>query len=417
MPSDTPAAQRGPGYREFIALMAVMISITAMSIDIVLPALPDIGRDLHAKHPNDPQLVVSILLLGMGFGQILLGPLSDCFGRKPIIFIGFVIFALGCLLSIFSTQFEAMLAGRVLQGVGVGGSRTAIAALIRDQYGGRAMARMMSAVMAVFIVVPAIAPALGQAILLITGWRAVFGVLMAQGLFALIWFVIRQPETLPAEHRLPVSVKRVAIAAMEVCTNRLALGYTLASGLIFGALLAYLNCAQQIFQEVYGLGWRFPFYTALLALAVGGASFLNSRIVMRFGMRMLSYRAISICMIAMALFLAATFQMGGRSPLWLMMICFAMAFFSLGILFGNLNAIAMEPLGHIAGVGAAVIGSLTNFISVPLAITIGRFYNGTTLPLTFGFAILSILTVVAMRWADTAPQDVTAGDTAGSTKC
>lgn len=413
MPIDTPSTERGLGYREFITLMAVMISITALSIDIMLPALPDIGRDLHAKHPNDAQLVISILLLGMGIGQIFLGPLSDCYGRKPIIFGGFMIFTMGCLLSIFSTQFEMMLAGRVLQGVGVGGSRTAISALIRDQYGGRAMARIMSAVMAVFIIVPAIAPALGQAILLIASWRAVFVALMAQGLLALIWFTIRQPETLPLEHRIPPSPKRVLAGAVEVCTNRTALGYTLASGFIFGALLAYLNCVQQIFQEVYGLGRQFPFYTAVLALAVGIASLLNSRIVMRFGMRPLSYRAILLFILLMVLFLAATVQMGGHAPLWLLMVCFFMAFFCLGILFGNINAIAMEPLGHIAGVGAAVIGSLTNFISVPLAITIGRLYNGTILPLIYGFVALSILTVVAMRWADTAPQDRIVRDIAG----
>ena len=320
MPSNTPDAQPALGYREFIALMAVMISITAMAIDIVLPALPDIGRDLHAKHPNDPQLVVSILLLGMGIGQIFVGPLSDCFGRKPVIFIGFFIFTLGCLLSISATQFWVMLAGRISQGIGVGGSRTAIAALIRDQYGGRAMARIMSAVMAVFIVVPAIAPALGQLILLFTTWRTVFGVLMAQGLLALTWFVIRQPETLPTEQRLPVSIARVTFAAAEVCKNRMTLGYTLALGFIFGALLAYLNCAQQIFQEVYGLGRQFPFYMAILALAVGGASFINSRIVMRLGMRLLSNRAAWVCLIAMILFLTATVLLNGHSPLWLMMI-------------------------------------------------------------------------------------------------
>ena len=407
MSIETPATQRRLGYREFIALMALMISITAMAIDIVLPALPDIGRDLNAKHPNDPQLVVSILLLGMGIGQIFVGPLSDCFGRKPVIFIGFVIFTLGCLLSIFATRFWVMLAGRVLQGVGVGGSRTAIAALIRDQYGGRAMARIMSAVMAVFIVVPAIAPALGQLILLFTTWQFVFGVLMAQGLLALTWFVIRQPETLLPDRRLPVSIVRVTTAAVEVFKNRVSLGYTLALGFIFGALLAYLNCAQQIFQEVYALGRQFPFYMAILALAVGGASYVNSRIVMRYGMRHLSYRAIWLCMFAMTLFLTITLQMGGYSPLWLMLICFAMAFSSLGILFGNLNAIAMEPLGHIAGVAAAVIGSLTNFVSVPLAIAIGRLYNGTTLPLAIGFVLLSILTLVAMRWADASRQKVT----------
>jgi DHA1 family bicyclomycin/chloramphenicol resistance-like MFS transporter len=168
--------------------MAIMISITALSIDIMLPALPEIGRDLRVGHANDVQHVVSILLFGMGIGQLLFGPLSDSFGRKPVIVTGFVIFIIGCLFSIFTTRFELMVFGRLIQGIGTGGPRTAIIALVRDQYGGRAMARIMSAVMAIFIIVPVIAPALGQAVLITLGWRAIFGVLMLQGFVALTWF-------------------------------------------------------------------------------------------------------------------------------------------------------------------------------------------------------------------------------------
>ena len=392
--------KRGPGYREFVTLMAVIISITALSIDMMLPAFPDIGRDLKILHPNDIQLVVSVLILGMGIGQILFGPLSDCFGRKPIIFIGFLIFTLGCLLSIFSTNFETMLVGRIIQGIGVAGPRTAIVALIRDQYDGRAMAKIMSSIMAIFIFVPAIAPALGQIILLRTNWRIIFGVLMLQGLLALTWFTIRQPETLPPHLRIPFSVPRIFNGLYEVCTNRLSLGYTIAAGFMSGALLSYLNCAQQIFQEIYHLGRQFPFYMGFLALAIGGASFVNSRIVMRFGMRSLSYRAVLFFIILMTLYLIVTLQMGGYSPLWLLLLCFMLSFFCLGIIFGNLNAIAMKPLGHIAGVGAAVIGSLTSLISSPISMGIGRYYNGTTIPLAWGFVILGISTAAAMYWAD-----------------
>ncbi|MFK5953179.1 MAG: multidrug effflux MFS transporter [Desulfobacterium sp.] len=396
----TQVETRNPGYREFIILMAVIISITALSIDMMLPALPDIGRDLGVEHPNDVQLVVSILILGLGIGQIFFGPLSDCFGRKPMVVTGFLIFTLGCLLSIFSRQFSVMLIGRLIQGIGVAGPRTAIVALIRDQYDGRAMARIMSAVMAVFILIPAIAPALGQVILLKTNWRAIFGVLIIQSIVALIWFTIRQPETLPRQHRIPFSAKRILNGLVEVCTNRLSLGYTLAAGFMLAVLLAYLNCAQQIFQEIYHLGRQFPFYMALIALSIGGASFVNSRIVMRFGMRSLSYLAVIFFIILMVLYLAVTFQMGGNSPLWLMMLCFILSFFCLGILFGNLNAIAMGPLGHIAGIGAAVIGSLSSLISSPLSVIIGRYYNGTTIPLAMGFVILGVFTLIIMYWAD-----------------
>ena len=397
--------KHGPGYREFVTLMAVMISITALSIDMMLPALPKIGSDLHVGHANDIQLVVSVLLFGMGIGQLLFGPLADSLGRKPVIISGFVIFIIGCLLSIFSNRFEVMVVGRIIQGIGTGGPRTAIIALVRDQYGGRSMARIMSVVMAIFIVVPAIAPALGQAVLLTMGWRAIFGVLMIQGLVALTWFTIRQPETLSRDDRIPFSSSRILNAILVVCKNRLSMGYTLASGFIAGVLMSYLNSAQQIFQEVYGLGREFPIYMAALALFVGGASFMNSRIVMRFGMRALSYRAVLLFVFLTTIYLAVTYQMGGRTPLWLMMVFFAPSFFCMGILFGNLSAIAMEPLKHMAGIGAAIIGSLSNFISSSLGALVGRCYDGSTLPLASGFVILGILTAIAMRWSEM-PQKV-----------
>ena len=398
--------KRGPGYREFVTLMALMISITALSIDMMLPALPEIGRDLRVGHANDIQLVVTVLLFGMGIGQLLFGPLADSFGRKPVIITGFFIFIIGCLLSIFSNRFEVMVVGRMIQGIGTGGPRTAIIALVRDQYGGRAMARIMSVVMAIFIVVPAIAPALGQAVLLTMGWRAIFGVLMIQGIVALTWFTIRQPETLSRDDRIPFSSGRILDAVLGVCKNRLSMGYTLASGFIAGVLMSYLSSAQQIFQEVYGLGREFPIYMAALALFVGGASFVNSRIVMRFGMRVLSYRAVLLFVVLTTIYLAVTYQMGGRTPLWLMMVFFAPSFFCMGILFGNLSAIAMEPLKHMAGIGAAIIGSLSNFISSSLGALVGRCYDGSTLPLASGFVIFGILTAIAMRWSEN-PQKVT----------
>ena len=392
--------KRGPGYREFVTLMALMISITALSIDMMLPALPEIGRDLRVGHANDVQLVVTVLLFGMGIGQLLFGPLADSFGRKPVIIIGFFIFIIGCLLSIFSNRFEVMVVGRLIQGIGTGGPRTAIIALVRDQYGGRGMARIMSVVMAIFIVVPAIAPALGQAVLLTMGWRAIFGVLMIQGIVALTWFTIRQPETLSRDDRIPFSSGRILDGVLGVCKNRLSMGYTLASGFIAGVLMSYLSSAQQIFQEVYGLGREFPIYMATLALFVGGASFLNSRIVMRFGMRVLSHRAILLFVVLMTIYLVVTYQMGGRTPLWLMMVFFAPSFFCMGILFGNLSAVAMEPLKHMAGIGAAIIGSLSNFISSCLGAIVGRCYDGSTLPLASGFFIFGLLTAIAMRWAE-----------------
>ena len=400
MPADNSSSKRGLGFRESIALLALMISLVALSVDTMLPALPDIGRDLGVRHSNDVQLVVSVLIFGLAIGQLIYGPLSDSTGRKPAIFAAIAIFTLGCLLSIFATRFEVMLAGRLIQGIGASGPRSVIVALVRDQYGGRAMARMMSAVMAVFIIVPAVAPALGQSILLVANWRSIFVALMLLGMIALTWFTIRQPETLARELRIAFSPKKIMMGAVEVCTNRIALGYTLAAGFIMGAFLGYLNSVQQVFQEVYGLGRQFPLYMAILALFVGAASYYSSRNVMRVGMRYLSRRAVMLLIVISVLYLTVVYSMGGHSPFWMLMVCFALAFFCLGILFGNLNAIAMEPLGHIAGVGSAVVGSLSTFVAVPLGIIIGRSYDGTTLPLVGGFAILSTLASFVMRWAD-----------------
>ncbi len=323
----SPSVKKRLGYKEFVTLMAVIISITALSIDMMLPALPDIGRDLGTSHPNDAQLVVSSLLFGFGIGQLLFGPLSDCFGRKPVIFTGILIFVSGCLMSVFSIQFEVMLAGRFIQGIGAAGPRAAIIALIRDLHAGRTMARIMSVIMAVFIFAPAIAPALGQIILITSDWRGIFSVLIIQGLLALAWFCIRQPETLLKQDRLPFSLNRILKGFIEVISNRLSLGYTLASGFISGALLAYLNSAQQVFQDVYGLGREFPFYMAFLALSLGGASFINSHIVMRLGMRALSWRAVKLFIFIMTIYLVVTVTLGGHSPLWFMMSCFSVSFF------------------------------------------------------------------------------------------
>ncbi|MCG8689256.1 MAG: multidrug effflux MFS transporter [Desulfobacterales bacterium] len=370
----------------------------------MLPALPNIGTDLGISHPNDAQLVVSSLLFGFGIGQLLFGPLSDCFGRKPVIFTGILIFVFGCLISVFSTRFDVMLVGRFIQGIGAAGPRTAIIALIRDLYGGRTMARIMSVIMAVFIFVPAVAPALGQLILVVANWRAIFSVLILQGLLALIWFCIRQPETLGKPDRLPFSLKRILKGFLDVIKNRVSIGYTLASGFISGALFAYLNSAQQVFQGVYGLGKEFPMYMAFLALSLGGASFLNSRIVMRLGMRTLSWRAVTLFTFIMIIYLIVTITLNGYSPLWFTMICFFVSFFCMGIIFGNQNAIAMEPLAHVAGVGAALIGSVASLLSSFMGMIVGRFFDGTTTPLAIGFVILGLLTATAMYWADWSPK-------------
>jgi DHA1 family bicyclomycin/chloramphenicol resistance-like MFS transporter len=389
-----------PRFGEFVTLTALIVSLVALSIDIMLPALQQIGGELGAPRANDSQLIVSALFVGLAAGQIVYGPLSDSIGRKPAIHAGLLLFIIGCLISILATSFPVMLAGRVLQGLGAAGPRSVTIALVRDQYEGRAMARIMSLVMAVFIMVPALAPGIGQIILMIAHWRAIFGFMLAVAAIALVWFALRQPETLAPERRVKFSPSRIVLAVRETCGSRVAFGYTLASGLIFGAFVGYLNSAQQILQMQYGLGELFPLYFGALALAIGCASLVNARLVMRHGMRRLSTWALGLLTgLSLAFLMPATLA-DGAPPLWALMAYLMVVFFCIGMLFANFNALAMEPLGHIAGVGAAVVGSLTTLISMTLGAAIGRAYDGTVLPLIVGFALLGLVAIAVMRWTE-----------------
>ena len=395
-------AATGPALRpgEFVPLIALLMSLVALAIDAMLPALPAIGRDLEAPRPNDVQFVITSLFLGLGLGQMLFGPLSDRIGRRAAIHAGLVLFMIGCLVSIFASTFETMIVGRVLQGIGVAGPRIVTVALVRDQYEGRQMARLMSFAMAVFILVPTVAPALGQVILWLGSWRAIFATFFAISAIAFAWFALRQPETLPAERRRPFSVRAIGQAVGETLRIRAALGYTLATGFVFAPFVAYLSSAQQIFQEAYRTGALFPVYFGVLALAIGGASLVNGRLVVKHGMRRLSKAAtVSIVLVSLVAW-AGAFAFGGLPPLWLFMAYLLAVFLCIGLLFGNLNALAMEPLGHIAGVGAAVVASLATFISVPLGALVGQSFDGTIYAQIGAFAVFGAGTYAAMRWAE-----------------
>ena len=381
-------------------LMALMTSLVALSIDAMLPALPNIARDLGVTGANDSQYVISVIFLGLALGQIIYGPLSDSFGRKKPIYLGFALFIVGCLLSLFAPSYPIMLAGRLLQGLGAAGPRSVSLALVRDLYEGDKMAEVMSYVMTIFILIPMLAPAYGQGIIALANWQAIFASFIALALVTVLWFAFRQPETLLPEARRPYTPARLWIAVKEIFITRTSLGYTLAAGFISGGFLGYLNSAQQIFQDQYELGTLFPLYFATAAFALGVASFANARLVLRFGMKRLAKTAVRV-MLALAeiAFLLFFFQMG-TPPLWQFMVYLLATFFCIGILFGNLNALAMQPLGHIAGVGAAVVGSLSTFMSVPLGTAIGQSYNGTLLPLVGGLAVMGILTLGVMVWVE-----------------
>lgn len=380
--------------------MAMLSALDALSIDAMLPALQDIGREFGLARMNDTQLVVSMVFLGFAIGQIVAGPLSDSYGRKRIAYAGLAIYLLGSLCALVAWDFPMLLGARILQGAGASIPYILCTAMVRDQFEGRAMARIMSFILMIFILIPMIAPAMGQAVLLVADWRAIFACYLALGTIALVWFALRQPETLAVENRHPFSVRRILRAMLEICRNRVSLSYIFAQGFITGAFIGYLATAQQIFQVQYGLGVWFPLYFATLAASLGFASYLNGRLVLRFGMAFLSRIALAIMIIASAGFAVFAFMQDGNPPLWSLMAYLAITFSCVGILFGNLNAAAMEPLGHIAGIGASVVGSLSMLISLPLATLVGQSYDGSVSPLILGFGILGVLSAAAVWWAE-----------------
>ncbi|MFC2029683.1 multidrug effflux MFS transporter [Chloroflexota bacterium] len=395
-----PTERTGPSLAEFVIIASLMMALTALSIDAMLPALPQIGTDLGVRNANDRQLVVALIFLGSAVGQLFFGPLSDTTGRKPALYAGYAVFIAGALLSAFAVTFPVLLAGRLLQGLGVSAPRAVTLALVRDRYEGRAMARVMSFVMTIFILVPMVAPTLGQAILLFSGWRSIFASFVVIAFITWVWLALRMPETLAPDDRAPFSARRIVNATLEILRTRTALGYTVSAGLVSGAFLGYLSSSQQIFQEQYALGELFPLFFSVLAFFIGLAAFLNARLVMRFGMRSLVRWSLTIIAGLSVLALGVALLAAGQPPLWFLMAYIMVTFFCIGILYGNQNSLAMQPLGHLAGIGAAVVGSLSTFISIPLGIFIGQSYNGTLFPLVLGIGILSGLSILVVRWAE-----------------
>lgn len=399
MTSDTAHNDAGhaPVSAEFIVLLALLMSMVALAIDAVLPAMSIIGHDFALQDAADLQWIVGVLFAGLAFGQILYGPLSDSYGRKPAIYLGLVVFLIGSLVSAFAHSYEMLLLGRFIQGVGVSGPKVVAVALVRDRYEGRAMARVMSFVMAVFIIMPAVAPSIGAAVLLVADWHGIFLFFVALALITLFWFGLRQPETLSAERRIPLSPGPVAAGIRETLSNRVTLGYIWGAGLIFGAFVSYLSTAQLLFKELFQVEQAFPFYFALLALSVGLASFINGRLVMRFGMKLLANVALCMMFFSSVSFLILLYLSGGQVSLALFMVFGALIFGCIGLLFGNMNALAMEPMGHIAGVASSVIGSVTTLISVVAGMAFGQTYNGTLYPLFSAFALFSLVAWLITR--------------------
>jgi DHA1 family bicyclomycin/chloramphenicol resistance-like MFS transporter len=385
---------------EFIALVALTTSLVAMSIDTMLPALGTMASELGAARANDRQLILSVFFGGMSIGQLIYGPVSDSTGRKPALYLGIGLFLLGGVICALTQSFTWLLIGRAVSGFGAAGPRIVSVALVRDAHEGPSMARVMSFVQTVFILVPVLAPSLGQALLLVTSWRAIFLGLVMVALLNALWLALRQPETLPLARRVPFSIRTIGHGCVETFRNRIALGYTLGSGFVFGGFIGYLSMSQQVFQEQYGLGSKFPVFFGLLASAIGVASFTNGKLVMRFGMRRLS-RAALLCNCALCVCaLLGSWALAGHPPLFAFVGFMLVCFFCNGLLFGNFSARAMEPVGHIAGVASAVMGSVSGMLALALGTLFGRAYDGTVLPLVAGFTASGLLALVVTEIAE-----------------
>jgi DHA1 family bicyclomycin/chloramphenicol resistance-like MFS transporter len=391
--------QASPRF-EFVALVALTTSLVAMSIDTMLPALSVIAGELGATQPNDRQLVLTLFFGGLSLGQLFYGPISDSIGRKPALYSGIALFVLGNLVCAFTRDFDWLLLGRVLSGFGAAGPRVVAIALVRDLHSGRGMARVMSFVQSVFILVPVLAPTLGQAVLTVTSWRAIFASLVAIAAATGLWFALRQPETLPRDRRIPFSLSSMRRGCVETFSHRITLGYTLGTGFVFGAFIGYLSTSQQVFQEQYGLGTRFPLLFGLLASSIGLASFVNGKLVMRFGMLSISRLALlGSCSASICAFIV-TWTAHGHPPLLVLVAYLLVCFFCNGLLFGNFSARAMDPMGHIAGVAAAATSSASGLVALALGTVFGRTYDGTALPLVGSFLLSGLLALTATELAE-----------------
>lgn len=397
------------GFGEFVSLMALIMCMVALSIDMMLPALDQIATDLLVEESNDIQWVLGILFLGVAFGQLIYGPLADAHGRKAAVYLGFAIFILGTLFAMLAPDLATLLVGRFLQGLGAAGPRIVTLAIVRDQFTGRDMARVLSLIMTIFILCPVVAPLLGQGVLLLTGWRELFGVLLIGAVGALTWFGVRQPETLPVSARIPVSKRRIQASLSEMLRHRGTLSSMVALGLVFGAFIGFLATVQPLLQNVYGLGRYFPVCFALLAFSIGSASYCNSRLVMRFGMYALAKVATAVITLSSVLTLPVFIVFEGVPPLWGWILYLLPVLFCVGLLFGNLNALAMEPFGHFAGVASAMVGAGSTFIAVLIGASVGQMYGGTVLPVAVGFGVFSGAAFYLIRYGAMSPYEQKAG--------
>ncbi|ABI77639.1 drug resistance transporter, Bcr/CflA family [Hyphomonas neptunium ATCC 15444] len=383
---------------EFVAIVAGLMALNAIAIDIMLPALSAIARDTgltaEGGDQNRQQLIIFAYVLGFGAPQLIWGPITDRFGRRAPLFIGLIGYVLTALLCIMAHSFWALLAARFLQGVFSSGARTVASAVVRDLFAGRSMASFMSLVMTIFMIVPIIAPTIGQIILYVAPWEGIFVVLAVWGALMLGWTWFRLPESLPKEARRSLEIGSVMTAYLQVIRTRVSFGYMLASGLVFGSLFAFIASSEQVFRDVFDQGDTFAYWFAGIAAALAVSNFANSRLVEKVGMRRISHIALLTFMLSSLVLTLATLAWGENLAVFFPL--FALGFACFGMMGSNFSALAMEPLGKIAGTASAAYGFATTMISSIIGMIIGSQFNGTTVPLTLGFVILGAASLVVI---------------------
>jgi len=385
-------------FAELVAIVAAVMALNALAIDMMLPALGQIGDELGAARDNDRQLIIVVYVLGNGVAQLFFGPLVDRFGRKPILMASFAGYIVGSALSIFAISFSLLLAARLFQGVATAAARVAAIAIVRDQVSGRKMAQVMSLAITIFMAAPILAPGFGQLILFAAPWRGIFVALLLYGALLALWMGWRLPETLAPGARKRLQPGPIASSYWEFVRNRTSVGYTLAAALSFGALFGYISASEQIFLETFHLGSGFALAFAFIAASLAAATLINARIVARVGMRRITHAALLIFVIANILHLAIASSTGETFILFMMFM--SISFFALGLIGPNASAMALEPMGHIAGAAAAANGFAGTTLAAFLGGLVARFYDGTTMPIVMGFAVLGGVAFAVVLWAE-----------------
>lgn len=400
---DAAARQEGQMSLAFLIFLAMMTSVVALTVDAVLPAIDTISSELAFEDPNDRHRIVTYVLFGLGASQLVFGALADSIGRKPTAMIGWGIYITGTLLAAFSETATTLLIGRFLQGFGAGGPRVIGNTLARDLYQGPALARALSLVMTMFMLVPAVAPLVGQAIEAMLGWRAIFVVYLLLAATSGLWYLLGIEETLDPARRRPLRLRPLALAFREVLTTRQTMACTFAAAFTFGPFIAYLATAQQVFEEVYDLGRYFPLAFASVAIAFACATFLNTRVIMSFGMRTCCIWAFSIKLGLAGCVTLAIWSgfLSGVPPLAIYLGLIGVIFMATAILVTNLTAAALDPMGHMAGTAAAVINSVSALLATFLGGQIAGYFQGDVTPLFVGFVLFGsiglVLFLIGMR--------------------